>query len=256
MAILSTDVFFEYMMVGKKGIKMPRGDKKVIPNFEVPVPPMDIQKQIAIECKELNQNYASSRMEIETSRRCVEKIFKELETVTTNQNSVRLSDSNVFTLMIGKRVIANDIHETGTYPVYSANVFEPFGYTEDCLTSDFSSPSIIWGIDGDWQVNLIPKDLPFYPTDHCGVMRITSNDIHPRYMAWALEKAGRALHFNRDLRASLDRIRDITIRIPPRDSQWDAMVKVESLENKIKELESSCEKLLQEQQAILDKYLR
>ena len=28
--ILSTDTFFDYMMVGKKGVKMPRGDKKII----------------------------------------------------------------------------------------------------------------------------------------------------------------------------------------------------------------------------------
>ena len=50
--ILSTDTFFDYMMVGKKGVKMPRGDKKVIPNFEIPVPSLDIQKKIAEECKQ------------------------------------------------------------------------------------------------------------------------------------------------------------------------------------------------------------
>lgn len=50
----------------------------------------------------------------------------------------------MFTLMIGKRVLSNKINKKGTYPVYSANVFEPFGYTEDTLISDFSHPSVIW----------------------------------------------------------------------------------------------------------------
>lgn len=53
--IMSTDIFFDYMMVGKKGQKMPRGDKNIIPNFEVPIPSPDIQKKIADECKKLDK---------------------------------------------------------------------------------------------------------------------------------------------------------------------------------------------------------
>lgn len=49
--IMSTDTFFDYMMVGKKGVKMPRGDKKIIPNFEIPVPSPDIQMKIVKECE-------------------------------------------------------------------------------------------------------------------------------------------------------------------------------------------------------------
>ena len=53
--IMSTDTFFDYMMVGKKGVKMPRGDKKIIPNFEIPIPYIDIQKKIADECKKVDE---------------------------------------------------------------------------------------------------------------------------------------------------------------------------------------------------------
>ncbi len=49
-AILSSDIFFDYMMVGKTGVKMPRGDKRSILNFEIPKPPVDIQKKIIKEC--------------------------------------------------------------------------------------------------------------------------------------------------------------------------------------------------------------
>lgn len=161
----------------------------------------------------------------------------------------------MFTLSIGKRVLARDIHETGTYPVYSANVFEPFGYTEDLLIADFSQPSVIWGIDGDWQVNMIPKDIPFYPTDHCGVMRINTDQIHPRYMVWALQKAGKSLNFSRSYRASLDRIESITINIPPQKEQWEAMTEVEDLERRIQELESSLDGLSLKKRAIVSRYL-
>lgn len=151
--------------------------------------------------------------------------------------------------------MAKDIHKTGTYPVYSANVFEPFGYTEDLLITDFSKPSVIWGIDGDWQVNMIPKNIPFYPTDHCGVMRINTDQIHPRYMVWALEKAGKSLNFSRSYRASLDRIDSITINIPPQKEQWESMIEVEELEHKIQELESSLYRLSLKKRAIVSKYL-
>ena len=52
---MSTDTFFDYMMVGKKGVKMPRGDKKIIPNFEIPIPSTDIQKKIADECMKTDE---------------------------------------------------------------------------------------------------------------------------------------------------------------------------------------------------------
>ena len=35
--ILASSVFFDYMMVGKTGTKMPRGNKRAIPNFKVPL---------------------------------------------------------------------------------------------------------------------------------------------------------------------------------------------------------------------------
>lgn len=57
--IMSTDTFFDYMMVGKKGIKMPRGDKKIIPNFEIPIPSPDIQKKIVDECKKVDEDVSN-----------------------------------------------------------------------------------------------------------------------------------------------------------------------------------------------------
>ena len=62
--ILSTDTFFDYMMVGKKGVKMPRGDKKIIPNFEIPIPFIDIQKKIVNECMKYMESENSLRQTI------------------------------------------------------------------------------------------------------------------------------------------------------------------------------------------------
>ena len=44
---LSSDIFFDYVMASSKGTKMPRGDKNAILNFEIPLPPLPVQKKIA-----------------------------------------------------------------------------------------------------------------------------------------------------------------------------------------------------------------
>lgn len=62
--IMSTDTFFDYMMVGKKGVKMPRGDKKIIPNFEIPIPDIDIQKKIVNECRKYMESENSLRQTV------------------------------------------------------------------------------------------------------------------------------------------------------------------------------------------------
>ena len=44
--ILSSERFFMYDMKYAKGAKMPRGDKKAVMNYELPVPPLLIQNEI------------------------------------------------------------------------------------------------------------------------------------------------------------------------------------------------------------------
>ncbi|BDQ27405.1 hypothetical protein ASB1_10810 [Helicobacter heilmannii] len=45
--VLRRDAFFDYMMRFIKGVKMPRGDKKAILNFTIPLPPLKEQHAIA-----------------------------------------------------------------------------------------------------------------------------------------------------------------------------------------------------------------
>lgn len=45
--LLSQDSFFDYVMAGSKGTKMPRGDKGQIMQYEFSLPPLDTQRRIA-----------------------------------------------------------------------------------------------------------------------------------------------------------------------------------------------------------------
>ena len=253
-AQLSQDFFFDFVMANPKGIKMPRGDKDIIDSFKLPLPPLDVQKSIVAECEQVDSEYQNAQNEIAESK---EKIVELMEISLKTANDIyKLSNKDIFDISIGRRILSTEISETFDFPVYSANVFEPFGKINKLLIKDFNIPSVIWGIDGDWQVNVIPKNQPFYPTDHCGVLRIKNNQIEPKYVAYVLEKEGKKEGFKRSYRASIDRIEAMTLKLPPLAKQQEIVSKITALESKITEAKKVMEECPVKKQAILDKWLK
>lgn len=242
--------------VGKKAFGKSLNSKILKNDVKIPIPPLEVQQKIIDECDKLEDKYKSTRMKVEEYRLQIQKIFQDLDVIKSDGGGWhKLSNSNVFKLSIGKRVIQNELTEKGI-PVYSANVFESVGNIDKYLIKDFNEPHIIWGIDGDWMVNILPKGFEFYPTDHCGVLIVDKDIINPRYMVHALEKEGQTVGFSRSHRASIDRIKSINIYAPNIELQNTEMERVYKLEEKIKELEESQIDLNKEISVILDKYLK
>ena len=158
--------------------------------------------------------------------------------------------SDIYEVSIGKRVLNSQLDASGRIPVYSANVQEPFGYIDTLLISDFTKGSVLWGIDGDWATNYIPPETSFYPTDHCGVLRVNSSEVLPYYVYMILGIAGKDYGFSRTFRASIDRIKEVKIPIPPLDIQQkvvDECSKIDKENNttrmKIEDYRAKIEKL-------------
>lgn len=254
-AILSNDLFFEYMMTGKTGLKMPRGDKKMIPNFGIPVPSVEIQKKIIAEYSMVEEQYQNCIDNISRLKDDMDSVLADSYSKSTTD--LRLDNEQVFNLSIGRRVLKSELKKDGAYEVFSANVFEPFGRTDSSLLSDFSKPSVLWGIDGDWMVNYLHADRPFHPTDHCGVINVLDeNVILPKYLVYPLLKAGEHERFSRANRASTERIKALTIRIPSIDIQKNTVTKVIEIENEINTLKQKMKECKYQKQVILDKYLK
>jgi len=222
-------------------------------NFKIPLPPLDIQKKIVSEIEILEAKEKKSKEEIDKGKEIITNLFNQAESKA--DKIVRLSDENIFQVSIGKRVLKNEFVENGKIPVYSANVIEPFGNIDKLLIEDFSKPSVLWGIDGDWMVNHLQKDYPFYPTDHCGVLRVKDNSINEKYLAFILEKEGKAFEFSRTKRASIDRIQGIKIAVPPIAEQQKIVSEIEKIEAKIKVLETEIAEIPKLKETILKKYL-
>lgn len=126
-----------------------------------------------------------------------------------------LSDQSRFRLSIGERVLKKDLHgkAPGPIPLYSANVLEPFGFVDQSNLADFSNPSVIWGIDGDFELAVKDPNVQFAITDHCGRIEILDPRLDPAYCRAAIRLA-RATGFDRTLRPSLTRMRNLAIKVP------------------------------------------
>ena len=202
---------------------------------KVPLPPIDIQQKIVDEIEGIEKKTKLFEETIHSNKNEIHDLLKALYDGAVQK--IRLSDSTVFSLSIGKRVLNSDLIANGKIPVYSANVFQPFGYIDKMLISDFNKSSVLWGIDGDWMTNVIAENIPFYPTDHCGFIRILKeNIITEKYLAFALNKEGKILGFSRSKRASIDRVEGITIPLPEFKDQQKELSQIEKLENQIDEV--------------------
>lgn len=67
--MLRRDTFFDYVMEGKKGIKMPRGNKEDILKYRISIPPIDKQKCIVSRIEALESIITTARISIANATR-------------------------------------------------------------------------------------------------------------------------------------------------------------------------------------------
>ena len=126
---------------------------------------------------------------------------------------IDLGDESLFSLSIGKRVLRKDLLAEGV-PTYSTNVFEPMGFLPDSNGNSYESASILWGIDGNFDFNLIPAGVSFCTTDHCGTIHIRDPGLVPEYVLYALFCQREEESFDRSFRPSLANMRRFSIEVP------------------------------------------
>lgn len=241
--------------VGNKAFGKSLNSTYLREEVRIPVPPVPVQQQIIEACSKIDNEYETTRMSIEAYKQKIEDLFAELDVANRGGYRLSLADPDKFDISIGKRVLNKQLVPDGTVPVYSANVVDPFGYINELLITDFSEPSVLWGIDGDWMTSYIPANSEFYPTDHCGVLRCKTSEVNPRYMAHVLETEGKKMGFSRSYRASIDRIQGISFIVSDRATQDESIAKIETIQEKIREAELRLDALVGKTEQILNQYL-
>jgi type I restriction enzyme M protein len=226
-------------------------------SIKIPLPPLEIQNKIVSEINKISDEVEQANLQISELKNEISESFENL--YSKANKTIKLTNTEEFDIFIGKRVISKEISDDpqNRIPVFSANVYQPFGYTKKEFLKDFKKPSVLWGIDGDWQVNYISENKPFFPTDHCGVIRLQNENIlNFRYLAWILEKIGVQQRFSRTYRASTDRIKKLTIEYPPLKNQNEIVSKIEKIESEIEKLNEIVENSKSRKNKVLEKYLK
>ncbi len=289
------DTYFLYILLKQlenfincflfKGSGLKHLQKTELKSLKIPLPPLEIQKQIVAECEKVEEQYNTLSLSIKEYQNLIKAMLQKCGIIEDNQeyelNSILdkinnlckinldsefLSSFNktikeytlsnpIFKLSIGKRVLNNELLENGQIPVYSANVLEVFGFINKEILQDYDNDSVLWGIDGDWMVGFMPKNKKFYPTDHCGVLRVDDTKINAKYISFILNEAGKKQGFSRKLRASIDRIKALRVKLPSLEFQDQIADITDKIEEKINEYKIELDSLEKEKEKILQKYL-
>ena len=174
------------------------------------------REELGLELEPASVSVAEFVQTIEDTKRFLvdqESLSDEMPPVAEFKE-LSLGDARYFVLSIGKRIVQKDYTEKG-YPVYSANVTAPTGNYHTSKISDFSCPSVLWGIDGNFMWGYVDAEVPFAPTDHCGVLRVKHPDLLPKYIYYALRSAGNRYGFDRTYRANLTNMKEqVVVQIP------------------------------------------
>ena len=75
--VLSDDSFFDHMMSSANGTKMPRGNRKLIPSFEIPLPPLSTQHRIATILSRYDSLIENYQKQIKLLEEAAQRLYKE-----------------------------------------------------------------------------------------------------------------------------------------------------------------------------------
>ncbi len=141
--ILSSDIFFSYSMSHAKGAKMPRGNKKAILNFRIPIPPLRVQHEIVNILDTFSALVAALVAELEAELEARKKQYQYYRDRLLSFNTgiptgISRIDQMLFEycpegvefkalkdmalVSRGKRLTKRQLDPSGRFPVYSGGV--------------------------------------------------------------------------------------------------------------------------------------
>ncbi|SUW65491.1 Type I restriction enzyme specificity protein MPN_089 [Buttiauxella agrestis] len=121
--LLSSDSFFAYNMQHAKGAKMPRGSKSAILEYEIPVPPLAIQREIVDILDKFTSLEAELEAELKTRKKQYEFYRKALLKFDERDNVQWMTLNEIGKILMCKRVFKNETSSDGEIPFYKIGTF-------------------------------------------------------------------------------------------------------------------------------------
>jgi len=169
--------------------------KPMITDFRIPIPPLEIQREIVKVLDTFTQLEAELEAELEARRRQYQYYrdallsFDERMSGASKQARIRWATLGDICQINRGRVISKDYlrDHAGPYPVYSSQTANDgvFGFID---TYDYDFESITWTTDGANAGSVFyHRDKQFSITNVCGLLRVLdSNHVSTKFLYYAL----------------------------------------------------------------------
>lgn len=145
--LLSQDTFFDYVMLGSKGCKMPRGDKSHIMNWEISIPPLPTQHRIASILSSLDDKIDLLHRENATLEQMAETMFKECVFNKDNEGTI----DQIISIQNGYAFKSKDFKETGEHKVIKIKNIS--GSIVDIDATDYVDGSVVMDVSAKFKIN-------------------------------------------------------------------------------------------------------
>lgn len=173
--LLKQDSFFDFMMAGKKGMKMPRGDKNAILSFPFPLPPLGVQQQVVEACAAVDADCVKAEDDVKRGKAKIATIMAGVEGPKHSLHSLLIKVSGNLT-----KVPEKSIRKSGAIPVVTQERSHLIaGYTDtDAPITDV--PLVLFG-DHSCAIKYI--DFPFVRgADGTQLLKTNPEKLIPRFL--------------------------------------------------------------------------
>ena len=225
--LLSSDDFFTYEMQYAKGAKMPRGDKASILRYRIPVPPVEVQREIVRVLDLFGGPTADlvTQLNAELEARWRQYAhYRDSLLIFPEAGGVRKIPMGELCNISRGRVISKDYlrDHGGSYPVYSSQSRNGgvFGYID---TYEYDFESITWTTDGANAGSVFYHvDERFSITNVCGLVQVKDVSlVQAKFVFYQLSRMAKS-HVSEGMgnpKLMANAMASIEVSVPPLEEQ-------------------------------------
>ncbi|NVD73653.1 restriction endonuclease subunit S [Duganella sp. BJB1802] len=256
--ILSSDAFFDFNMRHAKGAKMPRGSKAMILKYRIPVPPLEVQREIVkvLEAfSELEKNLdAELRAEL-VARQLQYRYYRDALFAFADRDTLWVTMAEVGRFFRGRRFTRNDLSPMGLACIHYGDIYTHYGtaatvalsyvHVEMASALRFAEPSdlVIAGVGET--VEDVGKAVAWLGDgkvaihDDCFVFR---HSLNPKFVSYYFQTAAFHAEKNKFVarakvkRLSGESLAKMAIPVPPVEEQERIVAILDQLEARVNDL--------------------
>jgi len=243
---LCSNIFYDYAQTLAHGNAQGNLSPGEVTDFEIPLPPKEIQKKIVSEIEVLEGNKKQAQGKIEILDETLRSTFNNIN------NKEIFKFSKISTLEYGKPLHKNQ-RINGIYPVMGSN-----GKVGTHNAFLIKGPAIIIGRKGSaGKVNFVNEDC--FPIDTTFWVKYDNSKVHVKFFYYLLKELnleniakGKGVGvpgLNRN------NVQNLKISIPSLEKQIQIVTEIDNIESEIKKLNDAINAIPQKKEEVLKKYL-